>query len=73
MFEPASALAALRVAGTDVDGGLQADNVALNATSLHATVDTSDSRGVAVQQQMMELLLQHGAEVDARNCSDQTP
>jgi uncharacterized protein len=67
------ALRALLAAGADVNSGLQADGVALNGTPLHAAVDTHDNRGVATQQQMVEVLLQHGADVDARDCSGRTP
>jgi ankyrin repeat protein len=56
-----------------VNGELQAGDVALNGTPLHAAVDTNDNRGVATQQQMVKLLLQHGAAVDARDCSGRTP
>jgi ankyrin repeat protein len=67
------ALRALLAAGADVNGGLQAGDVALNGTPLHAAMDTNDNRGVATQQQMVEVLLQHGADIDARDCSGRTP
>jgi ankyrin repeat protein len=63
----------LLAAGADANGGLLAGDVALCGTPLHAAVDTNDERDVATQQQMVELLLQHGADVDVRNCNGSTP
>jgi ankyrin repeat protein len=73
MFGRAGALSALLAAGADVNGGLQAGDVALNGTPLHAAVCTYDDKSMAVQQQMVNILLQHGADIDALDCSGQTP
>jgi ankyrin repeat protein len=67
------ALKALLAAGADANGGLLDGDVALSGAPLHAAVDTNDGRDLATQQQMVELLLQHGADVDARNCTGHTP
>jgi ankyrin repeat protein len=71
--ESALSLEALLAAGADVNGGLKAGEIALNGTPLHAAVDVNDNRGSATQQQIIKLLLQHRAEVDACNCCGQTP
>jgi uncharacterized protein len=67
-----SALRALLAAGADAKGGLQAGEIALNGTPLHAAVNANDGKDVATQQQMIELLLRLGADVDACNCCGQT-
>eukprot|EP00953_Heterococcus_sp_UTEX-ZZ885_P016296 9167-Heterococcus_DN1.PRE.5 len=74
LYGRVGALKALLAAGADVNGGLQAGDVLpLNGTPLHAAVNANDGKDVATQQQMVKLLLEHGADVDACNCCGQTP
>jgi ankyrin repeat protein len=74
LYGRVGALKALLAAGADVNGGPQAGDVLpLNGTPLHAAVNANDGKDVATQQQMVKLLLGHGADVDACNCCGHTP
>jgi ankyrin repeat protein len=67
-------LSALLAAGANPNGGVQLDAVAFDGTPLHAAIERNALwLPTSTRLPMVKQLLEHGATVDARNFSGQTP